>query len=380
MNLDALRQKRIKRLGVKATAYSGQRRIYFILDRATKKFHGDIGLWMQYIDYARKQKSNKKLLQVLSTVLRLHPNKPDLWIYAAKYATDIQADVTGARTYLQRGLRFCRSSKELWLEYAKLEMIYIAKIVGRRRILGLDEPQLEKRQKTQSITDKEFDADMIALSTDMLEDEEPAPENPQDEGSTDHLTSQDLDTSPVLNGAIPQAVFKAAMKQFPRDEVLAYRFFDLFSGFVDVPCSSYLHQHVLDYLIAIAPTGSYSLSCYIRQPIIGVDANSPEFAAALRSSLGRLKTSLETTSRPGNLAEHAIDWLTTSLRLSNIDEGIQKALLLTLRRTIHQFKEVTQLEHSPRERKEIVEKLVRKLNDLGCHEEAMTLSMTVLEK
>src|SRR5277367_1229970 len=40
MNLDTLRRKRVKRLGVKVTAHTGQRRIYFILDRATRKFHG----------------------------------------------------------------------------------------------------------------------------------------------------------------------------------------------------------------------------------------------------------------------------------------------------------------------------------------------------
>lgn len=86
MNLESLRKKRVKRLGVKTTNHTGQRRIFFVLDRATRKFRGDIGLWMQYVAYARKQKSNKRVSQILTTVLRLHPTKAELWIYAANYA------------------------------------------------------------------------------------------------------------------------------------------------------------------------------------------------------------------------------------------------------------------------------------------------------
>ncbi|KAI9788097.1 MAG: U3 snoRNP protein [Peltula sp. TS41687] len=335
MNLDALRRKRVKRLGLKVTAHSGQRRIFFILDRATKKFHGDIGLWMQYIEYTRKQKSNKKMLQIWSTVLRLHPNKPELWIYAAKYATDVQADLTGARTYLQRGLRFCKSSRELWLEYAKLEMIYIAKIVGRQRILGLDQGRSEKTQKARNITDTEFNADMIALPTENFEEEEePSQETLGNEDPMDQSVSQELSSSPVLNGAIPQAIFEEAMKQFSRDQLFAHRFFDLLAGFSDIPCSTKLLQHVVEYLLATAPASPYSQSCYVRLPIIGIDANSAEFAAALRLSLGRLQMGLGVTSHPGDLAELSIHWLMGFVRLSDMDHGIRKALTLTVERTI----------------------------------------------
>lgn len=80
MNLESLRRKRVKRLGVRTSDHTGQRRIYFILDRAIKKFPGDVGLWMQYITFAQKQKSDKKVLQLVTSLLRLHPTKPELWI------------------------------------------------------------------------------------------------------------------------------------------------------------------------------------------------------------------------------------------------------------------------------------------------------------
>ena len=170
MNLETLRRKRARRLGVKASAHTGQRRIFFVLDRATRKFHGDIGLWMQYADYARKQKAHKKVSQILTSLLRLHPTKPELWIYAASYAIEFQGDMTEARSYLQRGLRFCKRSKELWLEYAKLEMIYIAKIAARRRILGLDGGR-QTLEQASNIDDP--DADLIALPAITAEDINP---------------------------------------------------------------------------------------------------------------------------------------------------------------------------------------------------------------
>ena len=60
INLDSLRKKRCKRLGIKgAKGYSGQRTVFFILDRGTKKFPGDMGLWMQYIQFCQKEKANR---------------------------------------------------------------------------------------------------------------------------------------------------------------------------------------------------------------------------------------------------------------------------------------------------------------------------------
>lgn len=138
MNLELLRRKRLKRQGLKNTGHAGQRRIFLVLDRATRKFPGDLSLWMQYLDFASKQKANKKLSQVLTNLLRLHPTKPAIWIYAASNALNVKDDLTEARSYMQRGLRFCKHSKDLWLEYAKLEMLYVSKIAARSRVLGLD--------------------------------------------------------------------------------------------------------------------------------------------------------------------------------------------------------------------------------------------------
>lgn len=147
INVDALRRKRVKRLGIRATAHNGQRRIFFVFDRGTRKFPGDVGLWMQSVEYARGQHSHKKVSQILTNALRLHPTKSDLWTYAAQFAMEENGDMTEARSYMQRGLRFCKNSSALWLQYAKLELVYIAKIAARRQILGVGENAPKKKRK-----------------------------------------------------------------------------------------------------------------------------------------------------------------------------------------------------------------------------------------
>jgi U3 small nucleolar RNA-associated protein 6 len=46
--------------------YSGVKRIMALFKRATTKFKGDIALWLQYIDYAKKSNS-RNILSVIFT-------------------------------------------------------------------------------------------------------------------------------------------------------------------------------------------------------------------------------------------------------------------------------------------------------------------------
>ncbi|KAF2091169.1 hypothetical protein K490DRAFT_71397 [Saccharata proteae CBS 121410] len=324
MNLEALRKKRVKRMGIKAGGHSGQRRIFFILDRATRKFHGDLGLWMQYIEYARKEKANKKLEQILTSLLRMHPTKPELWIYAARYATDAQADMTGARGYMQRGLRFCKSSKLLWLEYAKLEMIYVAKIAARRTILGLDQERKPKKTQTEDDTAD----DMIALPEITAEDIDPSLAK---DAPVDDVALQNLASTPVLTGAIPMAVFDAAMQNFNNASSVGEQFFDMFAEFEKTPCMRTLLQHVLEYLQTNTPTDLATQSCYWRLPLVGVDTSSPDFPRALGTCLERIKESMASSEKKPAVATKAIALLLPLLDAEELDANIRKVLNASLR-------------------------------------------------
>lgn len=296
MNLDTLRRKRVRRLGVKATAHTGQKHIFSILDRATRKFHGDVGLWMQYAEFARAQKSNKKFARILTDVLRMHPTKPELWIYAAKYAIDVQSDAAAARSYMKRGIRFNKNSTTMYLEFAKLEMTYIA---TRRRIVGLEGKAARPKELEAETNVDNLEADMITLPTTEAEDL-----NVDLERALEVLAS-----TPAMNGAIPMAIFDEAMRQFSNDVVLGERFFNMFAGFAQVACTPRILDHVLAHLVATTASSASTKSCSCRRPIVGVSVNSADFLMVLRSVLKNIKTAMADSTTKPQLAEKISAWL-----------------------------------------------------------------------
>lgn len=322
MNLDLLRRKRVRRMGVRSAGFSGQRRIFFILDRATRKFHGDIGLWVQYIDYARQQKAYKKLGSIITDALRLHPTNAELWIYAAQYALDDHADMTQSRSYMQRGLRFCKSSKKLWVHYGKLELIYIAKLVARRRILGLDgETESAMPDQEEEVHDPE--ADMIALPKITGEDVMPTD---SDKNGVDNVALQNLASTPALSGAIPLAIFDSAMKNFNNDDRFGQEFYNMAEEFQEVPCLRTILEHVVEVMRQAKPDSYRTHICYTKVPTAGLSVNSPDFPRALGVSLGRLREH----GPDRNLAQEVVAWLQPLLKTEDIDPALQKVLAATV--------------------------------------------------
>jgi len=323
-NVGALRQKRVKRLRARYKG-SGQRTIYFLYNRATRKFPGDLTLWMQYIDFARRDKAYKRLNDIFTSVARLHPTKPEIWVHAANYFMDTQADITNARSYMQRGLRFCKSSEYLWLEYAKLETIYVGKIAGRRKILGLD----EDHTKVQDGDDE--DTDMIALPEVTAEDINPS--LTQDDG-IDEVALQNLASAPVLTGAIPLAVFDSAMKQFHGRPRVAQAFYAMFAEFDQLSCIPRILRHVLDYLHTNAPRSVETAMCDFCMQLYGRSPSDPEFPPALADALDLIsKATQQHPSDVPRLSEIAVRQLLSLERLSSdSDPSVQMVISKRLRK------------------------------------------------
>jgi U3 small nucleolar RNA-associated protein 6 len=320
MNLDTLRKKRVKRKGVKTTAYTGQRRIFSILERAVRKFHGDLGLWMQYIEYARSQKANKKLGKLLTEVLRMHPAKAEVWIYAARYAVDIQADVQSARGYLQRGLRFNQRSRAIYLEYARLEMGYVSKISARRRILGL-EPGKESTKKLVATTTFDDEADMVAVPSVKAQDVEDAARRTGNDEDATSLSAPENDPTltPALSGAIPLAIYDAAMKQFDSAPDLAERFFAMFAVFTNIAVQPRMLQHVVDHMLSISSSSPYTFSCACRRPLI------------LGHALREVRAALAKSTEKPLLAQKVMDWLKPIGEQEELAPELEKVISATLR-------------------------------------------------
>jgi U3 small nucleolar RNA-associated protein 6 len=288
---------------------------------------------MSYLQYAREVKATKKFKTVLTAALRMHPTKAALWLYAAKSTLEMESDMNGARSFMQRGTRFCTKSKELWIEYAKLEMIYLAKINMRRRILGLDGNHAGGAE--QEVDDAEHDQG-FSPSEDMIRvpDFKAHALRPRtiDGVKVDAEAIKDPMATPALNGAIPLAIFDDARKQSFYSAEVAEEFFDMFASFNQVSCLQKVLQHVVDSMMEAYPTEPSTCSCFIRQPIVAINPANAEFPVALASSLDRLKKSKERCAYGNQLGLKINTWVEPILSLEDLDPGIRKVLMYTLRK------------------------------------------------
>jgi U3 small nucleolar RNA-associated protein 6 len=320
MNVDALRRKRVKRLNVKSPAHNGQRRIFFVFDRGTRKFPGDVGLWMQSVEYAKRQKAYKKLSQILTNALRLHPMKSELWTWAAQFAMEENGDMTEARSYMQRGLRFCKNSKSLWLEYCKLELIYIAKIAARRRMLGITGN--ETRNGPENLDD-ELDADVMRLPALTAEDINPSAAGHED---IDQAALKTLDSTPAMTGAIPMAVFDAAMSQFGNDASLGLNFYELVAEFEQLPCLRGVLEHIDNGMQAHVQQTWQAHVCHVRFALDGISLSSPELPAAVAVLVAHVKECCTSAKEAQSIATSLQPWLTTLVTQEHMDPGLLRIL------------------------------------------------------
>lgn len=185
---------------------------------------------------------------------------------------------------MQRGLRFNKGSKLLWLEYTKLELAYIAKIITRRRLLGIDGVAEPKKQM-------EIDENMVALP--IITGDEMNSKLKDEGGLLDKSPLGNLEDNPALNGAIPLAVFDAATKEIPDDVEFVYSFFNLFSTFTNLPCLTRLLDHVITYSLTNYPTSPLALFMDIKAPIIGVDIDSPALPLKIGSMLSKMTANVD---------------------------------------------------------------------------------------
>lgn len=332
ISLENLRAKRCKRLRIKGSAsHVGQARIFGIFDRGTKKHPGDIALWMSYLEHARDVKATKKFKTILTAAIRLHPLKSHLWLYAAQYSLEEEADMNGARSYMQRGTRFCTTSRELWIQYAKLEMIYLAKIAMRRKVLGLDYEKTAGEIEEGSAEDPGFATSQDIIAVPEFNAVTIRPSMIQGIG-VDSEATKDPMTTPALNGAIPLAIFDAATKQQFFCASAAEDFFDMFAQFTQVRCLPRILQHVLDTLIETYAVDPCTGNCFIKQPLVGIEPTTADFPAALIEALDRLKEWLGKTKSKPDLVKKTKAWMEPILEVEDLDPGIETVLRHTIRR------------------------------------------------
>jgi U3 small nucleolar RNA-associated protein 6 len=314
MNVDALRKKRVKRLGIKSTTYNGQRRIFFVLDRGTRRHPADISLWLQSLEYARKQQAHKKVTQVLTNVLRLHPTRPELWIYAAQFAMEENGDMTEARGYIQRGLRFNKNRKALWLQYIRLEMSHIAKLQARRDILGISQPTV-----AEEATEQESDAAALTAD-DVIPDEE------EIDPASDCEALAKMNSVLPASGAIVNAIYDAAELQFDNDPDFSVDTLAVLEDYSQLAATSHVLRHIRDHLQQTQNDHWVLRAANIWFPVVGLDPSSAEFPGALRTSLKYLRSDPNIMAKNGPVSVWAKSWLQRILQVDDLDPALEQVV------------------------------------------------------
>lgn len=332
ISLEKLRVQRCRRLKIKtSSAHAGQARIFLIFDRATRRHPGDLDLWMSYLEFAKDVKAVKKFKTIMTKALRLHPTKPELWLYAARWTLEYEKDMAGARGYMQRGMRFCTRSGVVWVEYARLEMIYLAKIAIRRRILGIDkDPSQPRTTESEDKNGFEEGADMISLAAGGGDE---SFKSSMVEGvKVDSEAVKDPMQTPALNGAIPMAIFDDARKQPFWTPAVGEDFYEMFSNFTVVPSLPKILQHVVDTMNEAYANDASTCSINVRQSLVGIVPTSAEFPLALSTSLERLKESKEKVKDRAELAKRIRRWMEPLSEVKGLDEAVVTVLSHTLRK------------------------------------------------
>ncbi|KAK0724472.1 U3 small nucleolar RNA-associated protein 6-domain-containing protein [Lasiosphaeris hirsuta] len=338
-SLDRLRAKRCRRLRVHASnSHPSEARTFGIFERAVMKHPGSVPLWTAYLDFAASAKAAKRWRRIVTRALRLHPTNAGLWILAGQRAAN-SGDMEHARAHFLRGCRFCTGEPTLWVEYARCEMEWLAKIEAKKGGKGVRKgANVMEAIKATEATEQE--GDVIAFDED--DDDSDAGEDamlvlPDPDAGKKAMApvfgeeeTKKLEQSPALSGAIPMAIFDVARKQRFYGAPTAEIFFDMFSQFLQVSSQEKIIDHVLGAMEEFS-THPSTCNCKIRQPLAGVEPQSVEFPRALRDSLNRLRAAMETTDNKKVLAQKTIAWVEPILKVENLDAGIRTVLEHTKR-------------------------------------------------
>ncbi|KAG7446482.1 uncharacterized protein BT62DRAFT_1021837 [Guyanagaster necrorhizus] len=209
MGLEQLRRKRAERLNLPRSPatisdYALVRRQFHIFERAVKRFRSDVGLWIQYIELAKREGARTLAGRVTARALQLHPNTPALYILAASHEIS-HLSLSAARALLQRGVRLNADSIDMWREYVKMELGFIESLRRRWDVLGIEEDDKTAAERDRALMVDEFRGQDDVNSIEVEDDAE------KDEGEEARKE--------IMKGAIVKSVICNAIEALPKIEL-----------------------------------------------------------------------------------------------------------------------------------------------------------------
>ncbi|XP_067884052.1 U3 small nucleolar RNA-associated protein 6 homolog [Heterodontus francisci] len=131
--------------------YAIVNRIHGLFKRALTKWKGDIQFWLSHITFCKKWNAKMKLSKVFSAMLAIHPDKPALWIMAAKWEMEDRLSSENARHLFLRALRFHPDSQKLYQEYFRMELMHAEKVQKEKELLEAAKLELAETEYPEEI-------------------------------------------------------------------------------------------------------------------------------------------------------------------------------------------------------------------------------------
>ncbi|XP_029909860.1 U3 small nucleolar RNA-associated protein 6 homolog [Myripristis murdjan] len=128
-------------------------RINNIFRRATNKWKDDVQMWLSHVAFCKKWSTKNQLSKVFSAMLAIHPDKPALWIMAAKSELEDRNSSESARHLFLRALRFHPNDKKVYQEYFRMELLHAEKLRKQKK-------ELEKAEM--NLGEYEFSAEILS--------------------------------------------------------------------------------------------------------------------------------------------------------------------------------------------------------------------------
>ncbi|CAK7241907.1 MAG: U3 snoRNP protein [Sporothrix thermara] len=364
--LDELRAKRCRRLKIKqSTSFTSQGRIFQTFERGITKHPGSKELWRAYLEFAAQEKATKRWRRIMTRALRMLPSDSALWVVAGRRAA-ADGDMEGARGLFMRGCRFCTSEPLVWVEYARVEMEWLARLEKKRGTTAFNASvaaiaaeaaaSADNKKKSRNVYEE---GEGMALFDSDDEDGDGGGDDGDDDGDfsnnailpkslvndplaknkkpvfTDAMVRK-LAATPALEGAIPRAIFDAAAKQPFFNADAAEIFFDLFVHFsTTVPTAQpMLVAHVFDVMDTQYPKEAATWNCRVKKCLLGLNPNDAAFPRALGAALKIMKEGLADTTNKVRLSAKSSAWIDALLARSEsgLDVGLRAVLEDTRRK------------------------------------------------
>uniref|UniRef100_A0A8C9R8K5 UTP6 small subunit processome component n=1 Tax=Scleropages formosus TaxID=113540 RepID=A0A8C9R8K5_SCLFO len=147
-------------------------RISSVFRRATAKWKDDLQLWLSHVAFCKKWNMKTQVSKVFLSLLAIHPDKPALWIMAAKCEMEDRNSSESARHLFLRALRFHPKNKKVYLEYFRMELMHAEKLRRQQKELEQAEMAMGEYEFSMEILNGKLAEVVYKEATEKIKDAE----------------------------------------------------------------------------------------------------------------------------------------------------------------------------------------------------------------